>query len=309
MPPRCIKETKAAKTLREGGGFKVRRPVGHAIPSCDPFLMLDHMGPVTHGPGEAIGAPDHPHRGFETVTYLIDGEMCHKDSVGNSGTLGPGWVQWMTAGSGIIHSEMPTDNIMKHGGSTEGFQLWVNLKAKDKMIKPRYQDTPPKNIPVVYMDDKKVRVKVIAGTSLGAHAHIETRTPILYLDIHLEPGATFTQPVPETYNGFVYVWRGEGSLGSNEVCTKEGHVAVLGEGTEFTLKASLQQECNVLLIAGEPLNEPVVWQNGFVMNTEEEIRQAYADFRSGKLGGISGMEQRMKQTEQARATQKKNKTW
>lgn len=276
---------------------------------CDPFLLLDHFGPVHHKPGEAIGAPDHPHRGFETVSYIVSGSHQHKDSVGNSGVLKEGWVQWMTAGSGLVHSEMPSDEIMEHGGNAEGFQLWVNLPAKDKMIPPRYQDTPSENIPIVTKEDGKVWVKVIAGESLGTKAVIDTRTPIMYLDVHLQPGTTFTQPVPQSYNGFVYVWKGSGIIGGNKLKATMGQVGVLEEGNEVYLEASADEVLHVLLIAGVPLNEPVARYGPFVMNTQEEITQAFADYRSGRLGKIEGSEERYATTETAKKKQKDSGTW
>lgn len=305
---RAVKQVITPKVMREGGGFKVRRPLGGTISSCDPFLMLDHLGPVDHGPGEAIGAPDHPHRGFETVTYIIDGGVHHQDSQGNSGNLGPGWVQWMTAGSGVIHSEMPTEQLLKNGGRMEGFQLWVNLPAKDKMIAPRYQDTPPEKIPVVESADKKVKVRVIAGESLGKKATIETRTPIMYLDITLSPGGAFSQPVPQNYDGFVYIWRGSGKIGSGNTEVGTYQMALLGEGSNINMTAN-NDGCRLLLIAGEPIKEPVVWHGPFVMNTREQIDQAIADYQAGKLGEIPGADARRKLTENARQTQKQTGSW
>src|SRR5579872_3405949 len=167
---------------REGGGFIVHRPFPtQTLMDFDPFLLLDEMGPVDYAPYEAVGAPDHPHRGFETVTYVLEGRMQHRDSQGNHGTLGPGDVQWMTAGGGVVHSEMPEDELYRTGGRMHGFQLWVNLPSRDKMMHPRYQDVPSAQIPVVEGDEGLVRVKVIAGEALGAHAVIDTRTPIMYL--------------------------------------------------------------------------------------------------------------------------------
>ncbi|XP_077866506.1 uncharacterized protein LOC100373721 [Saccoglossus kowalevskii] len=287
----------------EGGGFLVRRPIGGKLPQVDPFVLLDHFGPAVFKPGEAIGAPDHPHRGFETVSYIIEGSMQHKDSLGNKGNLKSGWVQWMTAGSGVVHSEMPSDDIMKNGGKLEGFQLWVNLPAKDKMIAPRYQDTPNEKIPVATTPDGKVKVKIIAGKSLGAEAVIETRTPIMYLDIRLQPGARFTQDVPESYNGFVYVWKGAGYLGNDEKTANMGQVGILTSGSVFTVKAADFADCHVILAAGVPLKEPVVQHGPFVMNTETEIQQAMKDYRSGKLGSIPGSEERFAQTEAAKQKQ------
>ncbi|WAR04464.1 PIRL-like protein [Mya arenaria] len=306
---RAVKEVYQGKKQREGGGFVVRRALGGATPSCDPFLMLDHFGPQTYGPGEAIGAPDHPHRGFETVSYIITGETCHKDSQGNSGNLGPGWVQWMTAGSGVVHSEMPSPKMQRDGGTIEGFQLWVNLPAKDKMTAPRYQDTPPEKIPVVKTTDGKVTVKVIAGESLGTKAIISTRSPMMYLDIRLTPGSEFTQHVPGSHDGFIYVWGGTATVGTNKKTVTFGQTAVLGGGTEISIANKTNEECRVLLIAGEPLKEPVAWHGPFVMNTQEEINQAFLDYQSGKLGKIPGAAERQRQTEAARQTQKNTGTW
>ncbi|KAL3837483.1 hypothetical protein ACJMK2_022837 [Sinanodonta woodiana] len=310
MTHKVVSKVETAKVQREGGGFMVRRVIGGAVQRCDPFLMLDHLGPTTYGPGEAIGAPDHPHRGFETVTYIIDGENKHQDSQGNSGMLKAGWVQWMTAGSGVIHSEMPSDEFMKTGGKMEGFQLWVNLPAKDKMIPPRYQDTPPEKIPIVETTDKTVKVKVIAGECLGQPATIETRIPILFLDIHLKPGASFTYPVPSDYNGFAYVWRGAGYLGKSETPAKMGQVGVLSKsGEQFEMKAEKNQDCHILLIAGRPIGDPVVQYGPFVMNTQEQIQQAIEDYHAGRLGEIPGKEERYKQTDNARAKQKETGKW
>lgn len=271
----------------DASGFLIRKVIGSQIESCDPFLMLDHIGPVSFQPGEAVGAPDHPHRGFETVTYVVEGGVKHEDSLGHKGELRSGWVQWMTAGEGIVHSEMPTDDLVCYGGQWEGFQLWVNLPSRDKMMPPRYQDRSPEAIPTVSTPDGKVCVKVISGESLGAKASIETRTAILMLDIHLAPGASFTQEVSPSYNGFAYVWRGSGCLGGDLQPTKMGQVGLLSdEGTLLYMKADDDQGCNILLVAGEPINEPVVKYGPFVMNTQAEIEQALEDYRNGKLGKI-----------------------
>ncbi|KAL5466738.1 hypothetical protein EMCRGX_G030887 [Ephydatia muelleri] len=301
---RKVKTLLTSQQHVEGGGFKVRRPVGH--PDCDPFLMLDHMGPVDYGPGEAVGAPDHPHRGFETVSYIVEGEMKHRDSAGNSGALKAGWVQWMTAGSGVVHAEMPGDETMKNGGKIEGFQLWVNLPAKDKMIPPRYQDTPSEAIPVATAQEGKVWIKVIAGEALGTKAVIETRSPMMYLDVHLKPGTVFTQAVPEEFDGFAYVWRGSGYLGSERTSAQMGQVGFLDQGTEFRMEASEEQEIRILLIAGKPLREPIARHGPFVMNTWEQIEQAFKDYRTGKMGTIEGEEERYKITQAAKKKQIEN---
>src|SRR4051812_45005311 len=168
---------------REGGGFIVRRPFpSGSVEAIDPFLLIDEMGPATYAPGEAVGAPDHPHRGFETVTYMLEGEFEHEDSAGHRGKLGPGDVQWMTAGAGIVHSEEPSRAIRERGGRVHGFQIWVNLPARDKMMRPRYQEVPSSKIPRAATPDRKARVRVVAGEALGVRAVIETQRPIVYQD-------------------------------------------------------------------------------------------------------------------------------
>lgn len=306
---RGIKKLITSHKQREGGGMMVRRPIGGEISDADPFLLLDHFGPVTHKPGEAVGAPDHPHRGFETVSYIIEGSMQHKDSAGNAGTLKAGWVQWMTAGSGVVHSEMPSDEQQEKGGTTEGFQLWVNLPAKDKMVPPRYQDTPSEDIPIVTAQGGNVWVKVIAGEALGTKAVIETRSPILYLDVRLQPGTVFTQPVPEQYEGLVYVWRGSGFFGCDRRVASMGQVGILDRGEALRMEAGENEEVRVLLIAGEPLREPIARHGPFVMNTWEEIEQAFKDYQSGKLGRIEGAEARHAAAEAAVKRQKQSGTW
>src|SRR5438128_1845666 len=197
---RTVRETTRIVTAhrqREGAGFVVRRPVPtQGLDTVDPFLLLDEMGPVDYGPGEAVGAPDHPHRGFETITYMLEGEFEHEDSAGHRGVLRAGDVQWMTAGAGIVHSEMPSRRIREQGGRVHGFQIWVNLPAKDKMARPRYQGIPSARIPTARSADGRARVKVIAGEALGARAITDTHTPIAYQDWTLEAGADVALPLP-----------------------------------------------------------------------------------------------------------------
>ncbi|MBM4406943.1 MAG: pirin family protein [Chloroflexi bacterium] len=274
----------------EGAGFPVRRPFPTQTQmDFDPFLLLDHLGPVDYPPGEAKGAPDHPHRGFETVTYVLEGRMEHKDSAGNAGKLGPGDVQWMTAGAGVVHSEMPEEAFLNKGGRLQGFQLWVNLPRKEKMIAPRYQDTPSAKIPVATSEDGAVRVKVIAGESLGKRAVIETRTPIAYLHFTLQPGATFFQPTMKDHNSFAYVISGRGKFGFNAREAKEGQaVFFAGDGESVSLEnVDAKLPLDVLVISGVPLREPVVRYGPFVMNTREEIIKAFDDFQSGRMGYIA----------------------
>jgi redox-sensitive bicupin YhaK (pirin superfamily) len=270
----------------EGEGFAVRRPFPTpTLDHVDPFLLLDEMGPADLGPGEAKGAPDHPHRGFETVTYMLRGRLEHRDSAGNAGSLGPGDVQWMTAGAGVVHSEMPAAAFQRTGGRMHGFQLWVNLPRRDKMMAPRYQDVPAARIPVV-RSAEGITVKVIAGEALGARAVIDTRTPIMYLHFTLAPGARVVQPVPHDWNAFAYVFDGRGLAGKDDRLVSDGQAAIFatdGEGVALAAPASAQAPLEVLLVAGLPLREPVARYGPFVMNTREEIVQAVEDFRGGRL--------------------------
>ena len=289
MKIRSVKSVVPAVATLEGAGFLVHRPFpSPSLDFFDPFLLLDEMGPSELGPGEAKGAPDHPHRGFETVTYLLSGAMKHKDSQGNQGKLTPGDVQWMTAGSGVVHSEMPEPSFQKTGGRMHGFQLWVNLPARDKMTRPRYQEIPGAGIPVAKSADGKVTVRVIAGEALGKRAVIETRTPIFYLDCALQPGASLTHPAPAEYNTFAFVYGGRGSFGSNGGSARE-HEAVIfaADGDTVRLEAPDDAALQALLIGGVPLKEPVARYGPFVMNTRDEIVQAFADYQSGKLGEIA----------------------
>jgi quercetin 2,3-dioxygenase len=275
----------------EGAGFLVRRPFPKATFSeFDPFLLLDEMGPMTVEPGKAKGAPDHPHRGFETVTYLLSGEMEHKDSQGHSGKLTAGDVQWMTAGAGVIHSEMPSAEFQRQGGTLHGFQLWVNLPRENKMIQPRYQEVPSAGIPTARTEDGRVNVRVIAGEALGARAVIKTVTPIMYLHLTLKPGGRVLQPVPQDYNAFVYIVDGAGLFGIEGEQATDGQMVVFAQdGDEVRIENPVDAENNldVLLIAGAPLDEPVVRYGPFVMNTQAEIRQAIEDYSLGRMGAIN----------------------
>src|SRR5215475_15101223 len=253
----------------EGGGFLVRRPFPKAsFSDFDPFLLLDEMGPMDSGPGRAKGAPDHPHRGFETVTYLLSGEMEHRDSRGHAGRLTPGDVQWMTAGAGVVHSEMPTEEFMRQGGRMHGFQLWVNLPQRDKMTRPRYQEIPSARIPKATSTDGLVEVSVIAGEAMGQKAVIETRTPIIYLHYMIKPGGAITQRVPHDYNAFVYVVEGAGLFGAAAEAATDGQMVLFApDGDEVRIEnpSISQTPLEILLIAGVPLNEPIVRYGPFVM--------------------------------------------
>lgn len=284
---RTISEIITAKTTTEGDGFQVNRPFpNYAIRDFDPFLLLDEMGPVNYAPNEAKGASPHPHRGFETVTYMIEGAFEHKDSQGNSGTLLPGDVQWMTAGSGVIHSELPEKEFAKKGGRFHGFQLWVNLPKKEKMINPRYQEISSNDIPAAKTDDGSVQVKVIAGESMGTKAVIDTKIPIIYLHFKLQPNTTFTQNVQQNYNTFAYVIKGNVLFGREKTLAKKNQAIFFDQKGENVVFSSPTDSAEVLLIAGMPINEPVKRYGPFVMNTDEELQQAITDYQNGKMGKI-----------------------
>ncbi len=270
----------------EGAGFVVRRPfpsVGVAL--VDPFLLIDEMGPVDYAPGEAVGAPDHPHRGFETVTLALEGEFQHEDSAGHRGALGPGDVQWMTAGAGIIHSEEPSDRVRRDGGRVHGFQIWVNLPARLKLTQPRYQELKADRIPRAASADGKARVRVIAGEALGVRAAIDTHTPIVLQDWTLEAGADTSVAIADGERAMVYVFEGAARIGDAPTNVTDGQLAILGEGDSVRLRAS--GAARLLLLAGTPIGEPVARYGPFVMNTRDEIQQAFRDYETGRMGEIT----------------------
>jgi redox-sensitive bicupin YhaK (pirin superfamily) len=280
---RPITKIITAHSQTEGGGFVVRRPFPtRGFDMLDPLLMLDEMGPVTYGPGKAVGAPDHPHRGFETVSYILDGEAAHADSAGHAGTIGPGDVQWMTAGSGVVHREMPSLRIQREGGRVHGFQLWVNLPRDQKLTTPKYQEIAAARIPEASSLDGLASVRVIAGEALGVSAVIATKTPILYHHWRLSPQASVHVPIPADHNVGVYVFDGEITVCGQTITN--GQLAVLGAGDALTLSA--RASAQALVLGGRPLAEPVAWGGPFVMNTRQEIVEAYEDYRAGRMGRI-----------------------
>ncbi|OIO77294.1 MAG: hypothetical protein AUJ88_06135 [Gallionellaceae bacterium CG1_02_56_997] len=262
----------------DGAGVKLTRVLtGKLQRRLDPFLMLDAFG--SDNPDDYIaGFPDHPHRGFETITYMLSGRMRHRDSAGHEGLLENGGVQWMSAGCGVIHSELPE----QVEGVMEGFQLWLNLPAAHKMGAPWYRDFPSAAIPE-YVTPDGITVRVIAGSSNGvAGAVTREITEPLYLDVHLPAGAAFSTALPATHNAFIYVYRGRVSIGDNQV--EAQRMGILSNATEadgVTIKAA--QEARLILVAGKPINEPIVQYGPFVMNTQQEINQALDDFRAGRL--------------------------
>jgi len=286
----AVRETTRIVTAhrqREGAGFIVRRPVpAPGLDVADPFLLLDEMGPVDYGPGEAVGAPDHPHRGFETITYMLEGEFEHEDSAGHRGVLRPGDVQWMTAGAGIVHSEMPSQQIREKGGRVHGFQIWVNLPAKLKMTRPRYQEVSASRNPEAKSEDGRARVRVIAGEALGVRAVIDTHIPIVYQDWTVDSGADVTTPLPREQQGLAYVFQGSVLVGDESREVSDGQLALLGAGDAVRFRGT-QGGGRLLLLAGVPIKEPVARYGPFVMNTQQEIVQAVRDYQSGRMGEIT----------------------
>jgi redox-sensitive bicupin YhaK (pirin superfamily) len=277
---RPVARVLAGLPASDGAGVKLTRVIGQpALDRLDPFLLLDEFRSDT--PGDYIGGfPDHPHRGFETVTYMLAGRMRHRDSAGNAGLLVPGSVQWMTAGRGLVHSEMPE----QEDGLMWGFQLWVNLPAKDKLTAPRYQDIGPERIPEVALPGGG-QVRVIAGALGDVRGPVQAEaTAPLYLDVALPAGARFETAVPEGHHAFVYPFVAGVTVraGARDTALARGQLGVLGEGDGVTLQAG-DADARVLLVAGRPLNEPVARHGPFVMNTMDEIRQAFSDFQAGRF--------------------------
>ena len=268
----------------EGGGFIVRRPFPSGdISAIDPFLLLDEMGPVEYAPGKAVGAPDHPHRGFETVTYLLAGEIEHRDSNGGFGVITPGAVQWMTAGAGIVHSELPTNQMMRLGGRMHGFQLWVNLRAASKMIPPRYQGYEAYDIPSRELDGGGT-LRVIAGEVDGLVGIVDTTSPVTFAHVSLRAGESVDWQVPDGHTALVHPF--VNGVVVNGVGADEGHMVVCDRDSGSVTTIAGEQECEVLLLGGEPLNEPIARYGPFVMNTREEIIRAFEDYEAGRLGSI-----------------------
>ncbi len=289
MSGRAVTQVVTSHRQREGAGFIVRRPFPTPeLSFIDPFLLLDEMGPAEYGPGEAVGAPDHPHRGFETVTYMLEGTFEHEDSAGHRGKIAAGDVQWMTAGAGVIHSEMPSKRIRDEGGRVHGFQIWVNLPARDKMMSPRYQEVPAARIPEAKSDDGLARVRVVAGEALGARAVIETRTPIVLQDWTFDPGGRVVLPLPADQDAFVYVFAGAALVGEEKREIQDGQIARLGacDAVALACAGDAPKAARLLVLAGVPLREPVARYGPFVMNTEVQIRQALLDYQTGRLGRI-----------------------
>ncbi len=279
----------------EGEGFPVRRAfAGVAQELLDPFVHLDQMGEVDYAPGEPKGTPWHPHRGFETVTYMIDGEMAHQDSNGGGGLITNGDTQWMTAGSGILHIETPPEHLVVSGGLFHGFQLWVNLPRDLKMAAPRYQDIRGAKVGLLSSHDGGALVRVIAGSLPGVEGSDgpgSTYTPITLTHATISAGARLSLPWRPDFNALVYSLGGAGSVGTERRPLRSGQLAVLGAGDVLSVQADDTQDSHtpaldVLVLGGAPIREPVAWYGPFVMNTEAELRQAFEDFQAGRLGTI-----------------------
>jgi redox-sensitive bicupin YhaK (pirin superfamily) len=289
---RPVTQVTTAPNGLEGEGFPVRRAfAGVPMAALDPFIHMDQMGEVEYGPGEPKGTPWHPHRGFETVTYMIDGTFQHQDSIGGGGLITNGATQWMTAGAGILHIERPPDDLVASGGLFHGIQLWVNLPAADKWVAPRYQDIEPQAATLLSSPDGGALVRVIAGPVAGQEGPGITYTPISLVHATVSPGARLVLPWPAEFNALVYVLAGHGTVGPDARPVHAGQLAVHGAGDTIVVGADRDQESrspnlDVLVLGGRPIGEPVAAYGPFVMNTKDELAQAFEDFHAGRLGTI-----------------------
>jgi hypothetical protein len=289
---RAVKSATTAPAGFEGEGFPVRRAfAGVSMADLDPFVHMDQMGEVNYGPGEPKGTPWHPHRGFETVTYMIDGIFQHQDSIGGGGLITDGATQWMTAGSGILHIERPPESLVLSGGLFHGIQLWVNLPAASKMTDPRYQDIEPGAAVLLTSADGGALVRVIAGEVAGHRGPGVTHTPISLVHATLAPGSRLVLPWPSEFNALAYVLGGQGAVGEDHQPITLGQLAVHGPGDALVLEADAVQDADaesfdVLILGGAPIREPVAAYGPFVMNTRAEIAQAFEDFEAGRLGTV-----------------------
>jgi redox-sensitive bicupin YhaK (pirin superfamily) len=290
--PRPVWQVTTAPSGYEGEGFPVRRAfAGIDMALLDPFIMMDQMGEVDYAPGEPKGTPWHPHRGFETVTYMIDGEMAHSDSNGGGGLITNGDTQWMTAGAGILHIETPPEHLVASGGLFHGFQLWVNLPKALKFAAPRYQDIRASAVSLLTSPDGGALLRVIAGEVAGHPGPGVTHTPISLVHATLSAGASVTVPWRPDFNALVYTLAGKGSVGAERRPIRMGQLAVFGAGDTITIAADQSQESrspslDVLILGGQPIREPVAAYGPFVMNTKAELMQAFEDYQAGRLGVI-----------------------
>ena len=289
---RAVSSVTVAPKGFEGEGFPVRRAfAGVELTALDPFIHLDQMGEVEYAPGEPKGTPWHPHRGFETVTYMMDGTFEHADSNGGGGVITNGDTQWMTAGAGILHIEKPPEWLVLAGGLFHGIQLWVNLPSDQKFAAPRYQDIRASEVALLSSPDGGALVRVIAGDVAGHAGPGSTYTPMTLVHATLHPGARLVLPWRADYNALAYVLAGHGTVGTEGRPVETGQLTVFGPGDSITLGAAPTQESrspnfDVLILGGRPIHEPVAWLGPFVMNTREEVMQAVADYQAGRLGTI-----------------------
>ncbi|HVS69546.1 MAG TPA: pirin family protein [Mycobacteriales bacterium] len=290
---RPVKSVTTAPSGFEGEGFPVRRAfAGVDLTDLDPFIHMDQMGEVEYAPGEPKGTPWHPHRGFETVTYIIDGTFEHQDSNGGGGVITNGDTQWMTAGGGILHIEKPPEALVTSGGLFHGIQLWVNLPRADKLIAPRYQDLRAGQVTLLAAPDAGSLLRIIAGEVAGHAGPGSTYTPMTMVHATVAPGAALTVPWREDFNALGYVLAGSGTVGAEQIAVTTGQLAVFGPGGAITVAADARQDSrhsaglDVLLLGGAPIREPLAWMGPFVMNTKAEVLQAFEDFQQGRLGTI-----------------------
>jgi redox-sensitive bicupin YhaK (pirin superfamily) len=284
---RKVTSVTTAPSAYEGEGFPVRRAfAGVDLARLDPFIHMDQMGEVDYGPGEPKGTPWHPHRGFETVTYIIDGTFKHQDSNGGGGLITNGDTQWMTAGSGLLHIEAPPEELVVSGGLFHGFQLWVNLPSRLKMTDPRYQDIRAGQVALLSSDDGGALLRVIAGSFDGHDGPGVTHTPIALVHATVSAGAQVRLPWPADFNALGYVLAGSGTVGTEKRPVKTGQLAVFGAGDAITFAAGTKQDMDILLLGGQPIREPVAAYGPFVMNTRAELVQAFEDYQAGRLGSI-----------------------
>jgi redox-sensitive bicupin YhaK (pirin superfamily) len=289
---RGVKSITDAPSGFEGEGFPVRRAfAGASLADLDPFIHMDQMGEVEYAPGEPKGTPWHPHRGFETVTYMIDGAMQHQDSIGGGGLITNGATQWMTAGSGILHIERPPEQLIASGGLFHGIQLWVNLPAVEKWVDPRYQDLEAEDSLLLTSPDGGALVRVIAGDVAGQRGPGATHTPISLVHATVVPGAELVLPWPSRFNALVYVLSGDGTVGPDARPIHSGQLVVHGPGDAIELTANRTQDSrhpalDVLILGGQPIREPVAANGPFVMNTKAELMQAFEDYQAGRLGTV-----------------------
>jgi len=286
---RAVRSVTTAPGGLEGEGFPVRRAfAGVDVTDLDPFVHMDQMGEVDYAPGEPKGTDWHPHRVFETVTYIIDGTFQHQDSHGGGGVITNGATQWMTAGGGILHIETPPEELVVSGGLFHGIQLWVNLPAKDKMVPPRYQNLEAADVTLLTSDDAGALVRVIAGAIAGHRGPGNTYTPIVMAHATIAAGARLVTPWPSDFNALGYVLAGSGQAGAAGRPVETGQLVVFGAGDTVTFTANASHSLDVLLLGGRPIREPVATYGPFVMNTRDQLVQAFEDFKAGRLGTIPG---------------------